>query len=56
MRVRWAGIVGGFEINYLSIRGTFEHFSELSNKFSVTFSACFDHPQMPWRGTFEKKS
>ena len=43
----------GFDSNYQSIMGTFDHFNGLSNKFVISES--FYKSQIPCSGAFEQK-
>ena len=49
------GIGGGFDSSHRPVVGTFDHFNGLSSNILLTFSCCFDNPQMPWGGAFEQK-
>ena len=49
------GIAGGFDSSHRPVVGTFDRFNGLSSNILLTFSCCFDNPQMPWGGAFEQK-
>ena len=58
MLSHWGGgpdIGGGFDSSHRPVVGTFDRFNGLSSNILLTFSCCFDNPQMPWGGAFEQK-